>query len=41
MFDTKKINSAGIYSIRMYEMGVPISIVIDDFLPLYSDLSRT
>jgi calpain-15 len=34
MFDTKTYNSAGIYSIRFYELGVPISVVIDDYLPI-------
>jgi len=33
IFDTKSYNTAGIYSLRMYDMGVPISIVIDDYLP--------
>lgn len=35
MFDIKQYNSKGIYSIRFYELGVPISIVIDDYLPIY------
>jgi hypothetical protein len=34
MFDTKTYNPAGIYSIRFYELGAPISVVIDDFLPI-------
>lgn len=34
MFDTKAYNTKGTYSIKMYEMGVPISVVIDDFLPI-------
>jgi hypothetical protein len=34
MFDTKTYNAAGIYSLRFYELGVPISIVIDDYLPI-------
>lgn len=34
MFDTKSYNSKGVYSIKMYDMGVPISVVIDDFLPI-------
>ena len=36
MFDTKTYNTAGIYSLRFYDMGVPISVVIDDWLPTYS-----
>lgn len=34
MFDTKSYNGKGVYSIKMYEMGVPISVIIDDFLPI-------
>jgi len=34
MFDTKTYNEQGVYSIRLHDMGVPISIVIDDFLPI-------
>jgi hypothetical protein len=34
MFDTKTYNPAGIYSLRFYELGVPISVVVDDFLPI-------
>jgi hypothetical protein len=34
MFDTKSYNTAGIYSIRFYEMGVPVSVIIDDSLPI-------
>jgi hypothetical protein len=34
MFDTKAYNTKGVYSIKMYDMGVPISVVIDDFLPI-------
>ena len=34
MFDQKKMNAAGAYSLRMYDMGVPVSIVLDDFLPI-------
>jgi hypothetical protein len=34
MFDTKAYNNNGVYSIKMFDMGVPISVVIDDFLPI-------
>ena len=40
MFDTKTVNKAGIYSVRLYEMGVPISVIVDDLIPydsIYSD----
>jgi hypothetical protein len=36
MFDQKAYNESGVYSIRMYEMGAPISVVIDEFLPVYT-----
>jgi hypothetical protein len=36
MFDTKTYNTAGIYSLRFYDMGVPISVVMDDWLPTYT-----
>ena len=34
LFGTKKMNSAGIYSINMYDLGVPVSVVIDDYIPV-------
>lgn len=34
MMETKQYNDAGIYSFKMYDMGLPISIVVDDFLPI-------
>jgi len=34
LFDTKTYNPAGIYSIRLYELGIPLSVVIDDYLPI-------
>lgn len=33
LFENHEYNTTGIYSIRLYDMGVPISIVIDDYLP--------
>ena len=41
MFDIKSYNTAGIYSLRMYDMGVPISIVIDDWLPTNTYKTQT
>lgn len=37
IFETHEYNSAGVYSLRLYDMGVPVSIVIDDFLPIAGD----
>lgn len=33
MFDTKTLNAAGIYSVKLYDMGVPISVIVDDYIP--------
>ena len=33
-------NSVGIYAAKMYLLGVPITVVIDDNLPLYKDSVR-
>lgn len=33
MFDQKELNSAGVYSIKMYSLGVPVSVLVDDFIP--------
>jgi len=33
MFDQKTLNKAGIYTIRMYAMGVPVSVLVDDYIP--------
>ena len=30
MFNQKTRNSAGIYSINLYSMGVPVTVVVDD-----------
>ena len=38
LFGTKKMNSAGIYSITLYDLGVPVSVVVDDYIPVsYND----
>jgi hypothetical protein len=39
MFDIKTYNTKGIYSIRFYELGVPISVVIDDYLPISNGIA--
>lgn len=31
------LNEAGIYGVNLYALGVPITVVIDDYLPLMSD----
>lgn len=38
LFGTKKMNSAGIYAINMYDLGVPVSVIVDDYIPVsYND----
>jgi len=33
MFHTKTVNKAGIYSVRLYDMGCPITVTVDDYFP--------
>jgi hypothetical protein len=41
-FLNKEISAAGVYGIQMYALGVPITVMVDDHLPLYgSSGSRT
>ena len=37
LFETREYNAEGIYSIKMYDLGVPVSVVIDDYLPVSGD----
>ena len=37
LFDTKERNAAGIYSIRLWNMGIPVSVVIDDYFAFKAD----
>lgn len=30
------LNSAGVYAVKMYMMGIPVTVTIDDYLPFYS-----
>ena len=41
MFHTKTVNAAGIYSVRLYDMGVPITVTVDDFVPYDATYSDT
>jgi hypothetical protein len=31
----KELNAQGIYGVNMYNLGVPMTVIVDDFLPLY------
>lgn len=33
LFGTRTRNSAGIYVINLYDLGVPTAVVIDDYIP--------
>ena len=35
--NSNKLSSAGIYAVNLYALGVPHTIVIDDYLPLVKD----
>ena len=37
LFDIKQRNAAGIYSIRLWNMGLPVSVVVDDYFAFKQD----
>ena len=39
-FKINEINSAGVYADQLYLLGVPITVVIDDYLPLMKESER-
>jgi len=36
MFTIDEKNSASVYAAKMYLLGMPITVVVDDFLPLHN-----
>lgn len=40
IFKINEINSAGVYAAQLYLLGVPITVVIDDYLPLQKQSER-
>ena len=34
LFLNKEASSAGVYAVQFYALGVPITITVDDFLPV-------
>ncbi len=32
-----KLNDAGIYAVNLYALGVPHTVIVDDYLPMQSD----
>lgn len=37
LFKTQEVNSIGAYEVFIYVMGIPIKIVVDDFIPFNED----
>ena len=35
-----ELNDKGVYSVKFYQLGVPKTVTIDDYLPLYNDGSK-
>ena len=35
MFLIQELNSAGIYALKMYLMGIPVTVSVDEILPFY------
>ena len=35
IFLTEELNAAGLYALQMYVMGIPVTVVVDDFLPFW------
>ncbi len=35
MFQIQQLNSAGIYSLKLYLMGIPVTVSVDEYLPFY------
>lgn len=37
MFLIKELNTAGVYALNMYVMGIPVTVTVDEFLPFWDD----
>ena len=37
MFLTDELNGAGVYAAELFLLGIPITVVIDDYLPMNAD----
>ena len=35
LFEIEYLNSAGIYAVNMFVMGVPVTVTVDDYLPFH------
>lgn len=38
IFGQQTVNAAGIYSLNLYSIGIPVTVVIDDFIPVNNSL---
>ena len=39
LFVTDELNNAGVYSVTLYMMGIPVTVTVDDYLPFESGTS--
>jgi len=37
IFVVKEYNEAGIFAINFYQLGVPVTVIVDDFVPHYGN----
>ena len=37
IFHIESLNSAGVYSLDLFIMGIPVTVTIDDYLPFWKD----
>lgn len=40
LFEVTELNTAGVYAVNMYVMGIPVTVTVDDFLPMWSASER-
>ena len=33
IFEIEEMNSAGVYAMTLYAMGIPVTVTVDDYLP--------
>ena len=37
VFLIENLNTAGVYAVKLYMMGIPVTVVVDDYLPFWLD----
>ena len=35
IFLTQGLNTAGVYAVQLYVMGIPVTVTVDEFLPMW------